>query len=61
VRADVIDGYVSRAAAEKEYGVVLTDKFEIDWDATKHLRSTPRPPYSEPPIMRPPPKKFRRR
>jgi N-methylhydantoinase B len=61
VRADVIDGYVSRAAAEKEYGVVLTDTFEIDLDATKRLRSTLRPAYSEAPIKRPPPKKSRRR
>jgi N-methylhydantoinase B len=61
VRADVIDGYVSHTAAEREYGVVLTDKLEIDWDATKRLRSAPRPACSEPPIRRPPPKKPRRR
>ena len=38
VRNDVVDGYVSREAAVKEYGVELTDDLEIDWEATKQLR-----------------------
>lgn len=39
VREDVIDGYVSREAAERDYGVVLTDDLEIDTDATESLRA----------------------
>lgn len=39
VLADVRDGYVSREAARKEYGVVVTVDNEIDWDATKARRS----------------------
>jgi len=38
VRDDVIDGYVSRAAARADYGVVLTDALDIDWDETERLR-----------------------
>lgn len=39
VRDDVVDGYVSRAAALADYGVALTDELEIDWDETKRLRA----------------------
>jgi len=39
VREDVLDGYVSREAAHKEYGVILTDALEIDWPATKTARN----------------------
>lgn len=39
VRADVIDGYVSREAAEEDYGVVLSDDYEVDREATKRLRA----------------------
>ena len=39
VRDDVIDGYVSRAAALADYGVALTDELEIDWNETKRLRA----------------------
>jgi N-methylhydantoinase B len=39
VRDDVVDGYVSRTAAERDYGVVLTDALEIDAAATQRLRA----------------------
>jgi N-methylhydantoinase B len=39
VRQDVINGYVSLQAAREEYGVVLTEGLEIDWERTKRLRS----------------------
>ncbi|MCZ6586990.1 MAG: hydantoinase B/oxoprolinase family protein, partial [Alphaproteobacteria bacterium] len=39
VRDDVVDGYVSRAAALADYGVALTDELEIDWNETKRLRA----------------------
>ncbi|WP_135822191.1 hydantoinase B/oxoprolinase family protein [Halostella litorea] len=39
VREDVVDGYVSRDVAREEYGVVVTDDGEIDWDATEARRS----------------------
>jgi N-methylhydantoinase B len=39
VRMDVIDGYVSREAAESEYGVVLTDSLEINVVATAKART----------------------
>jgi N-methylhydantoinase B len=42
VRMDVVDGYVSRAAAERDYGVVLTDELEIDAAATAALRESGR-------------------
>ena len=61
VRDDVIDGYVSRHAAEKEYGVVLTDALEIDWEHTRRLRAPPRSAFAEPSIRRPPPKGVARR
>ncbi|WP_435181313.1 hydantoinase B/oxoprolinase family protein [Halorussus sp. AFM4] len=38
VRADVIDGYVSREAARDTYGVVLHDDNSIDHEATRALR-----------------------
>ena len=50
VLADVINGYVSIAAAEREYGVLvrylgredqlvrLPEHYVIDWDATAQLR-----------------------
>ncbi|WP_228546399.1 hydantoinase B/oxoprolinase family protein [Halegenticoccus tardaugens] len=39
VRQDVRDGYVSRAAAREEYGVVLTEDDEIAEQATESLRA----------------------
>jgi N-methylhydantoinase B len=55
VRDDVIDGYVSRAAAERDYGVILTNELEIDWEATKRMRSAPRiVDRGETPARRPP-------
>ena len=38
VRQDVLDGYVSRQAAEEEYHVILTETCEIDWAQTRQLR-----------------------
>lgn len=40
VREDVIDGYVSRQSAERDYGVVLNDALEIDAKETARLRKT---------------------
>lgn len=54
VRDDVIDGYVSRAAAERDYGVVLTNTSEIDWELTKRARQAPRKDRGEVQIRRPP-------
>jgi len=54
VRNDVIDGYVSREAAERDYGVALTQELEIDWDTTRRLRGVGRPQDSEPRIRQPP-------
>jgi N-methylhydantoinase B len=42
VRADVRDGYVSRAAARDEYGVVLDDDGTVDREATERLRERER-------------------
>ena len=39
VQQDVRDEYVSREAARKEYGVVITEDGEIDYDETERLRS----------------------
>lgn len=39
VREDVIDRYVSRQAAESDYGVVLGDDLTIDEEATRTVRS----------------------
>lgn len=38
VRKDVIEGYVSRAGAERDYGVILGTELELDLAATKRLR-----------------------
>lgn len=40
VQSDVLDDYISREIAEKEYGVVLTENNEIDYQATKQLRAS---------------------
>jgi hypothetical protein len=61
LQVDVIDGYVNRAAAERDYGVTPTDTLEIDWAATKRARNAPRTPAPEPKIKHPPPKDQRRR
>jgi len=39
VRADVINGYVTREGAARDYGVVLTDTLEIDEEATARRRA----------------------
>jgi len=39
VRDDVLDGYVSREAAEREYGVVLRRDLEVDEEATGRRRA----------------------
>jgi N-methylhydantoinase B len=39
VAEDVREGYVSRAAAEKLYGVVLNDSFEVKQAETDKLRA----------------------
>lgn len=39
VRQDVLNEYVSRAAARREYGVVLTRDLEVDKAATRRLRA----------------------
>jgi len=38
VRSDVLDDYVSRAAASRDYGVVLKDDLSLDAAATEKLR-----------------------
>jgi N-methylhydantoinase B len=48
VRADVLDEYVSLAAAEREYGVVFTGSLDeytlaVDAEATRRLRARRRP------------------
>ena len=40
VRDDVINGYVTRAAANTDYGVVLDDDLQIDIPATRLLRNS---------------------
>jgi N-methylhydantoinase B len=40
VRDDVLDGYVSREAAARDYGVILTDAGEIDAAATHAARAS---------------------
>ena len=40
VRSDVLDGYVSREAAERDYGVVLDDVMAVDVSATEQLRAS---------------------
>jgi len=39
IRKDVKNGYVSRKAAREEYGVAVTDDYQIDWAETEELRS----------------------
>ena len=39
VRQDVVDGYVSREAAVRDYGVVLRDDLTIDEEATRSQRA----------------------
>jgi N-methylhydantoinase B len=39
VRTDVLDGYVSREAAARDYGVVLDDALAVDGAATAELRA----------------------
>jgi N-methylhydantoinase B len=38
VRVDVVDGYVTPVAAERDYGVVIGDAADVDEDATRRLR-----------------------
>jgi len=40
VRIDVLDGYVSPAAAKQDYGVVLDDQLQVDETATRQLRAS---------------------
>jgi N-methylhydantoinase B len=42
VREDVLDGYVTRAGAKSDYGVVLRDDLTVDADATGRLRAESR-------------------
>jgi N-methylhydantoinase B len=55
VRNDVIDGYVSRAAAERDYGVILNGDLEIDWAKTKRVRDVPRATARGEAVIRRPP------
>jgi N-methylhydantoinase B len=41
VRTDVLDGYVSREAAERDYGVVLDGALAVDRAATDRRRASP--------------------
>jgi hypothetical protein len=40
VRADLLDGLMSRATAERDYGVVLNVMGELDIEMTRRLRQT---------------------
>jgi N-methylhydantoinase B len=40
VRVDVVDGYVTRAAAERDYAVVVRQDATVDEEATSRLRDT---------------------
>jgi N-methylhydantoinase B len=40
VLSDVLDEYISRETAKRDYGVVITEKFEIDQEATATLRKS---------------------
>jgi N-methylhydantoinase B len=40
VRADVIDGYVTEEAAERDYGVVFDSGLHVDQEATRKLRAS---------------------
>ena len=39
VRRDVVEGYISREAAERDYGVVIDAAGEIDGAATERRRA----------------------
>jgi N-methylhydantoinase B len=39
VKRDVLDGYVTRTGAERDYGVVFTPALEVDTDGTARLRA----------------------
>ena len=43
VARDVLEGFVSKQAAEKDYGVAISDSLEIDSEATEALRSSNKP------------------
>ena len=43
MREDVLDGYVTRAGAERDYGVALRDDWSVDEDATSRLRAKEAP------------------
>lgn len=40
VLADVLDGYISRETAKRDYGVVITDSAELDEQQTEQLRKS---------------------
>ncbi len=40
VRVDVLDGYVSKEAAKRDYGVVLDDRLDVEAEATRTLRDS---------------------
>jgi N-methylhydantoinase B/oxoprolinase/acetone carboxylase alpha subunit len=40
VREDVLDGYVSLEAAERDYGVLIRPDHSIDEEATRRIRRT---------------------
>ena len=40
VRQDVLDGYVTREGAERDYGVALRDDLSVDEEATARLRAS---------------------
>ena len=44
---DVIDGYVTRDAANKDYGVVISESLEIDHSATERRRAAMREAASD--------------
>ncbi len=43
VRVDVLDGYVTREGAARDYGVVVDEAFTVDPEATRRLREADRP------------------
>ncbi|MDA0676039.1 MAG: hydantoinase B/oxoprolinase family protein [Proteobacteria bacterium] len=40
VRRDVVQGFVSRDAAERDYGVVIAADFTVEEEKTRHVRTT---------------------
>ena len=40
VREDVLDGFVTREGAQRDYAVVLDDELNVDVDATGKARSS---------------------